>query len=224
MLFSRHKSHTGDHEEQTGRLLDRGWRYDAEVWLFDTFVMHGQIDQLRKKVLDRCELGAGRRLLDVGCGTGTLAIQAARRLGGNGHVAGIDAAPRQIARAQAKARRGGCEIEFRQATIQDLPFADQSFDTVTTTLMMHHLPAGVKDRGLAEIHRVLKPQGRLVAADFDTTGDHGTHRRDGQDSDHETLSERIARAGFTEVTSERISFARERHGWSGATINSATKS
>ena len=57
--------------------------------------------------------------------------------------------------------------------IEQLPFPDQTFDVVLSTLMMHHLPAGVKRQGLAEIARVLKPGGRLVIADF-------THKKERQ--------------------------------------------
>lgn len=222
MLFSRHSHQSGDHDAQTGRLLDRGWRYDAEVWLFDTFVMRGQIGQLRRDVLDRADLGSGNRMLDVGCGTGTLAIQAAGRVGAYGSVAGIDPAPRQIARAQTKARRARHTIDFRQARIENLPFADHSFDAVTSTLMMHHLPGDLKNRGLAEIRRVLKPGGRLVVADFDTAAEPG-HSPDGNDRNpgDDNLADQIARAGFTHITTARTNFAKTHHGWSGATITSA---
>jgi ubiquinone/menaquinone biosynthesis C-methylase UbiE len=98
------------------------------------------IRQLRQKALDRAHLSSGQSLLDVGCGTGSLAIEAAAQVGSTGWVAAIDPAPRQIARAQAKARRSGLDIEFRSAVIEHLPFPDGSFDAITSTLMMHHLP------------------------------------------------------------------------------------
>ena len=223
LLSGRHQSPTADgHDHQAGGvLLDRGWRYDAEVWLFDTFVMRGQIRRLRQKVLELAQLDAGSRLLDVGCGTGTLAIQAARLTRPNGQVAGIDPAPRQIARAQSKARRAGLDIDFRRAAIEQLPFDDQSFDAVTSTLMMHHLPDDVKAKGLNEIHRVLKPQGRLVIADFDTSEDATHHRSDGDGA--ESLFELIARAGLTDTSNVPIPFSRQHHGWSGATLTRATR-
>ena len=79
---------------------------------------------------------------------------------------GIDPGPEQIARARAKAARRHVPAEFQIGVIEQLPFPDQTFDVVLSTLMMHHLPASLKRQGLAEIARVLKPGGRLVIADF----------------------------------------------------------
>jgi ubiquinone/menaquinone biosynthesis C-methylase UbiE len=104
-------------------------------------------------------------VLDVGCGTGTLVLEVARRFP-VGHVAGIDPGPQQIARARRSAARRNLPIEFQIGVIEQLPFPEQTFDVVFSTLMMHHLPVPLKRQGLAEIARVLKPGGRLVIADF----------------------------------------------------------
>ena len=89
LIGGRHGRGGGGHDYRTsGKLLDRGWRYDAEVWLFDTFAMRGQIRQLRRKVVDAAGTGTGRRLVDVGCGTGSLAILAAHLVGSGAQVSG----------------------------------------------------------------------------------------------------------------------------------------
>ena len=213
----------GRHDHETsGKLLDRGWRYDADVWLFDTFAMRGQIGQLRRKVVDATGIGAGRRLLDVGCGTGTLAILAARLGGPDARVSGIDPAPRQIARARARARRAGLDIDFREGVIEDLPFADASVDAVTSTLMMHHLPDELQAKGLAEIERVLKPGGRVVIADF-TRSDHRHDDSSGGQPEHESLGEAVAAAGLIDLETEHVAFPRAAHGWSGAWLAYASK-
>ncbi|HET9075661.1 MAG TPA: methyltransferase domain-containing protein [Acidimicrobiales bacterium] len=192
------------------------------MWLFDTFAMRGRIGQLRRRVVDTAGIGAGRRLLDVGCGTGTLAILAARLGGPHARVSGIDPAPRQIARARAKARRAGLEIDFRQGVIEALPFDDATVDAVTSTLMMHHLPDDLKAKGLAEIGRVLRPGGRVVIADF-ARSDHSHDGSSGDQTEQVSLDRILASAGFVGIETEHIAFPRAAHGWSGASLTHASK-
>ncbi len=77
-------------------------------------------------------------MLDVGCGTGTLALEAQKHVGAMGHVAGIDPGIQQIARARSKAARCHVPTDFQVGVIEHLPFPDQTFDVVLSTLMMHH--------------------------------------------------------------------------------------
>jgi ubiquinone/menaquinone biosynthesis C-methylase UbiE len=149
-----------------GLILDQGWRYDLIEWLVDPILFRGQLRALRRRTVDLARLQPGERALDVGCGTGTLALAVARRVGPTGRVVGIDPGAQQIARARAKATRRHAPTEFQIGVIEELPFADQTFDVVVSTLMMHHLPAPLRRQGLAQIARVLKPGGRLVIADF----------------------------------------------------------
>ena len=95
-----------------------------------------------------------------------MTIPAKERIGATGKAAGIDPAPEMITVAQQKAQRKGLEIDFRIGVIEALPFPDNTFDAVTSSLMMHHLPAHLQVKGLAEIYRVLKPEGRLLIADM----------------------------------------------------------
>ncbi len=136
--------------------------YDLVAGLFTL----GQAARLRRLTLDLAALQPGESLLDVGCGTGGVTIPARERLGPAGKAAGIDPAPEMIAVSQKKARRKGLEIDFRVGVIEALPFPDGTFDVVTASLMMHHLPEGLRAKGLGEILRVLKPGGRLLVADM----------------------------------------------------------
>ncbi|TMC92764.1 MAG: methyltransferase domain-containing protein, partial [Chloroflexi bacterium] len=152
--------------ETKGLILNGGWRYDLGIWFIDTFVFRGQLRELRRKTANLARMQPGEQVLDVGCGTGTLAMEVQSRVGRAGRVAGVDPGTQQIARARRSAARRHVPIDFQIGMIEQLPFPDQSFDVVFSTLMMHHLPASLKRQGLAEIARVLKPGGRLVIADF----------------------------------------------------------
>jgi ubiquinone/menaquinone biosynthesis C-methylase UbiE len=167
--FARHR-HSSSGEASTketkGLVLNQGWRYDLMEWFHDTFSFRGKFRELRQRTASLARLQPGDAVLDVGCGTGTLAMEVARRVGRAGRVAGVDPGTQQIARASLKAARRNVPIEFQIGVIEQLPFPDQTFDVVFSTLMMHHLPASLKRQGLAEIARVLKPGGRLVIADF----------------------------------------------------------
>lgn len=170
--FARHRhSSTGtvpatETKATKGLILSGGRRYDLHGWLLDTFWFRGQGRALRRRAATLARLQSGEHVLDVGCGTGTLALDVQRRVGGAGRVCGVDPGTEQIARARAKAARRNAPIEFEVGVIERLPFPDETFDVVLSTLMMHHVPASLKRQGLAEIARVLKPEGRLVVADF----------------------------------------------------------
>ena len=218
----QHGQHGRDGHSSGSILLDRGWRYDLEVWFTDTFVLRGEIKRLRERVIDLVDPSPGQRVLDVGCGTGTLAIRMAGDRPGV-RVSGIEPAPRQLSRGRSKARRAGLDIDFQSGVIEDLQFADGTFDAVTTTLMMHHLPVDTRRQGLTEIARVLKPAGCLVVADFD----HGDRQEPavkppGFDDTH-TLPDAIEAAGFGDVRVEHVRFARQHRGWIGGTIIRATR-
>lgn len=145
-----------------GIVLHSAHFYDLLVRI----LMLGREGALREKMIDLARLQSGETVLDVGCGTGTLAIAAKRRVGPAGNAHGIDASPEMIARAGKKARRAGLRIDFRKTTIEALPFPDAHFDVVLSTLMFHHLPRQVRENGLREICRVLKPGGRVLIVDF----------------------------------------------------------
>jgi ubiquinone/menaquinone biosynthesis C-methylase UbiE len=153
-------------QKTKGLVLNSGWRYDLGEWLHNTFSFQGVFQKLRQRTINLAQLQPGEQVLDVGCGTGTLAIEAAHRVGLAGHVTGIDPGEQQIARARVKATQSHVDIDFLVGVIEQLPFPDQTFDVVFSTLMMHHLPAPLKRQGLAQIARVLKPGGRLILADF----------------------------------------------------------
>jgi len=207
--FARHRHSEASKASATetkGLIGSGGWRYDLMEWFIDTFVFRGQLEELRLRTATLARMQPGDAVLDVGCGTGTLAMEVARRVGRAGRVAGVDPGTEQIARARAKAARRHVPIEFQIGVIEQLPFPDQTFDVVLSTLMMHHLPASLKRQGLAEIARVLKPGGRLVIADFkrkqERTGQAARFHAGG--SSMQDLAAMVSDAGFSEVETEEM--------------------
>jgi ubiquinone/menaquinone biosynthesis C-methylase UbiE len=148
-----------------GAVLHAAAGYDWLVWFF-TF---GREKIFRDRMLGLARLEPGERVLDVGCGTGTLAIAAKRQVGPTGAVHGIDASPAMIARAIRKAAKAGVEVFFENALAEALPFPDEHFDAVLSTLMLHHLPRSARLQWAREIRRVLKPRGRVLGVDFART-------------------------------------------------------
>lgn len=124
--------------------------------------------RFRRKQISLAELKEGENVLDVGCGTGPLSILSKLCVGDKGRVCGIDIAPKMIGKAKEKAQKYQLDIDFKVGSIAELPFPDEKFDVVISSLMFHHLPVRIKKQGLKEIHRVLKRGGRFFLTDFST--------------------------------------------------------
>lgn len=198
--------HTPESPAQTeGRLIRWASFYDA----FTNILTLGHAGMLRTLTVDLANLKSGEKVLDVGCGTGGVTIPAKQRIGKTGLATGIDPAPEMIAVARKKAARAGLEIDFRVGVIESLPYEDNTFDTVTSSLMMHHLTGQLRVQGLAEVKRVLKPGGRLLIADMTRSGTsfhakvfaaltfHGSHS--GAQFGVEDMAELLNEAGFEQV-------------------------
>ena len=161
--------------------------------------------RLRKMFADDLGLRAGDRVLDVGCGTGRLAMIFAERVAPTGSVTGIDAADEMIKRATSRARKQDLPIAFQAAFAQRLPFPNATFDAVACTLALHHVAEDDQQTAVQEMYRVLRPDGRLLIAEFDQG--HGPHLRlrwlrpSAPDHMAETAHQLVNSAGFTGVTS-----------------------
>src|ERR1700730_3790801 len=146
----------------TGIVLHRAFLYDLFVWL----VSLGKERVYRGKVLDLANLKPGESVLDIGCGSGALAIAAKQRGGSAGRVYGLDASREMLARAGRKANKAGAEVVFKNGIAEILPFPDGQFDAVLSTVMLHHLGRKARQQCAYEVRRVLKPGGRVLAVDF----------------------------------------------------------
>lgn len=121
--------------------------------------------ELQGALIDRLRTSADWRVLDIGCGSGTLALRLTRQIPGI-TVIGIDGDPEILAMAEEKRRRLGLPVEFRMAMAQKLPFGDETFDCAVSTLLFHHLGPAGKRSALNEVRRVLKPGGRFFLMDL----------------------------------------------------------
>lgn len=149
--------------ETRGRTIAWADRYDLVLRVLTL----GQDRRLRRATVELANIAPGDAVLDIGCGTGDLTLAAKGRAGAKGRVCGVDASPEMIQAARGKAARAGYDVEFRLEPVEKLTLPDRSFDVVVSSLMMHHLPEELKREGLTEVHRVLKPGGRLIVVDFD---------------------------------------------------------
>ncbi|MBI5293085.1 MAG: methyltransferase domain-containing protein [Chloroflexi bacterium] len=126
----------------------------------------GMDTHLHRELIRMARLQPGERVMDTGSGTGELALLLKTVVGPLGSVAGIDINEHFLARSRQRAEDYGLPVEFKNGNAAAIPFAPDTFDAVTCSLMAHHLPTEVKAAMLGEILRVLKPGGRLVFFDI----------------------------------------------------------
>jgi ubiquinone/menaquinone biosynthesis C-methylase UbiE len=127
-------------------------------------------DAARGTLVQQAALQPGQRVLDLGCGTGNLALLIARRHPGV-VVVGIDPDPSALARARRKADRAGVALALDQGFGDALPYADGAFDRVLSAFVLHHIREGDKEPTLREVRRVLKEDGVLHLLDFGASED-----------------------------------------------------
>ena len=134
--------------------------------LYDPFLsLLGRDRALRRSLLHELLLEPGQRLLDVGCGTGTLLV-ALRERHPDVEGVGVDGDEKVLALARRKVERAGAKVQLDRALAGELPYPDGSFDRVVSSLVLHHLARDAKLAALAEMHRVLRPGGQVLIADF----------------------------------------------------------
>jgi SAM-dependent methyltransferase len=174
--------------------------------LYDPLTRLMGAEGLRRQLVLRAGLRPGDRVLDLGCGTGSLAV-AAKRLQPAAQVVGIDPDPKALRRARARALRAGLEIGFEEGFGDALPFAGGAFDRIVSSLVLHHLTLEEKRATLRECARVLAPEGTLHVLDFAAPRDgldrllaHVFHRGENlRDNFSGTIPELLRGAGLAEV-------------------------
>jgi ubiquinone/menaquinone biosynthesis C-methylase UbiE len=182
----------------------RGWLlplYDPLSLLLGARTAHSRL-------VEAADLQPGSRVLEIGCGTGNLALLAKARQPA-ATVVGLDPDAAALARARRKARRRGVQLLLDRGFADQLPHPDGSFDRVLSALMLHHLPDDQKPAALREVGRVLRPGGELHLVDI--AGGDGGHRRallHQAQHDHDrpgsTVADLLHAAGLTEVSTGTV--------------------
>lgn len=128
-----------------------GWAHFAPLEVFTTSVA--------AQLVKHAQVHAGQRVLDVGCGTGVVAVTAARR---GAHVTGLDLTPALLERARENSQIAGVNVDWREGDAEDLHFDDGAFDVVLS--QFGHIFAPRPNVAVAEMLRVLKPGGTIAFA------------------------------------------------------------
>lgn len=155
----------------TEKLQTKGRTLDHAAAVYD-FTMNtlslGRERKLRRDEIQTLTFEPTDRILDLGCGTGTMTLELASLLT-SGEAVGIDASGKMIDVAKKHLARRGLEgrCEFKHALAEKLPFADNSFERCVSSMFYHHLPMELKRESLKEAFRVLKPGGTFHLIDVD---------------------------------------------------------
>jgi ubiquinone/menaquinone biosynthesis C-methylase UbiE len=122
-------------------------------------------ERFKRRLIEQAGIRGGHRVLDLGCGTGTLAVMVKQAHPG-AEVVGLDGDAKVLEIARSKADMAGVELTLDQGMAYQLPYADGSFDRVLSSLMLHHLTTDNKRRTSGEVFRVLRTGGGLHVVDF----------------------------------------------------------
>ena len=133
--------------------------------LYDPFTTLLGLNRARRQLVVQADLQPLQRVLDIGCGTGSLAALIKGRYP-RVEVVGLDPDEKALTRAKRKAQRAGVPIQFDRGFSHALDYPSGSFDRVFSSFMFHHLERDDKERTLYEIRRVLNDAGSLHLLDF----------------------------------------------------------
>lgn len=148
-----------------------GMGHDRLIAIYDPLHRLLGLGSAHRQLVDQAEVRPGHRVLEIGCGTGNLAILA-KRLHPQAEVVGLDPDPKALARAERKAGREALSVRLDRGFAEELPYSDASFDRVLSALMFHHLGPQEKVETLREVRRVLAPGGSLHLLDFGGESSH----------------------------------------------------
>jgi ubiquinone/menaquinone biosynthesis C-methylase UbiE len=169
--------------------------------LYDPLLRLLGADKTKRRLIEQAQIKSGFRVLDIGCGTGSLAVLI-KKSHPEVEVSGVDPDPAALSISKRKANRAGLSIEFDRGFSDHLSYPDESFDRVFSSFMFHHLEPGERAATLREIGRVLKAGGSLHLLDFaprDGKG-HRHYRSPHEESRYEgRVVDLMSEAGFVDA-------------------------
>lgn len=141
-------------------------RFDWLTPLYDPILRWVMREERFKLLLvKQVKIQPGQRVLDLGCGTGTLTMLL-KRYYPHAEVIGVDGDGNVLQIARQKIREANLEIHLNEGLAHQLQYQDQTFDYVFSSLVFHHLTKENKQRACTESFRILKPGGEFILADF----------------------------------------------------------
>jgi len=140
--------------------------FKALTPFYDTLFKWTMREELfKRRLIEEAQIRPNQRILDLGCGTGTLTIMI-KKAHPDSKVIGLDGDLQVLEIARRKAKETAASIEFDEGMAYQLPYPNAFFDRVLSSMVFHHLSTHDKEKTLAEIYRVLKPDGELHLVDF----------------------------------------------------------
>jgi ubiquinone/menaquinone biosynthesis C-methylase UbiE len=134
--------------------------------LYDPIMKWGMREErFKQRLIEQAQILPGFRLLDLGCGTGTLTLMI-KQAYPQAEVTGLDGDREVLALAQEKAERAGLHITWDHGLAWEMPYLEKSFDRVVSSLVLHHLTTANKRQAFLEVFRILKPGGEFHIVDF----------------------------------------------------------
>ena len=138
---------------------------DVFLPIYDPLVKLMGAARARDELIKQASIQPNQRVLDLGCGTGTLVVLLKRKYP-TAQIVGVDPDPKALRRAEKKVRRAGVAVQLDEGFADELPYDEGTFDRVLSSFMLHHLEEPEREKTLREVLRVLKPGGSFHLLDF----------------------------------------------------------